>query len=49
MVSNQAHEIPGGTDELESTAWRLHSKRYIDLTDAEADAVWDDIESREES
>jgi len=49
MVSNQAHEIPGGTDELESTAQRLHGKHYIELTDAEADAVWGDIESREES
>lgn len=49
MVSSQAHEIPGGTEELDSTAKRLYGKPYIKLTDAEADAVWNDIESRAEN
>lgn len=48
MVSEKAHEIPGGEDELDTIALRLHGKRYTALTDAEADAVWDDIESREQ-
>jgi hypothetical protein len=46
---NQVHEIPNAPDELDSTALRLHGKVYVLLTDAEASAVWDDIESREKS
>jgi hypothetical protein len=49
MVTSKTHEIPNANDELDSVALRLHGKRYLLLTDAEASAVWDDIESREET
>lgn len=43
----KAHPLPGGAQELDSRALRLHGKRYVLLTDQEAATVWDEIEKQE--
>ena len=44
----KVHELPGGREQLEQVTRRLFGKRYLELSDDEADAVWDEIDQETE-
>lgn len=48
-VISTAHEIPGGSNELNRIARNLFNRDYTTLTDSEAERVWGVIETREQS